>query len=641
MNDVHSQTNGLVQLTIDGNTLVAAEMLSSATPVSALNGGQGLGANPTLALSLGDGSTVSVNLSGVTTMQDVVNRIESASGYKVNVTFDTTQNSLTLQQNLIPEFTVRAINGSMAAGDLGIDAVDSNRTGTISGQRLDGDTLEKHAYIKNASFQIQVSGTASGITGSATLGSVAVTMTNGSGQIGVQGSLTLQDPGTDANDGRIDLAELATAVQRAQQDSSALSTLVASAPITGTASASLPVQLSTSLPGFSLPAGAQVTVAWPDITDASSFSVTFPSASTTQSLSISQVMTGLSKTLDSLEQMESAAPFWDSAQPLPVLNQSLSQLINPSATLDAAVETLQQYTPATIDQLLNQLGTLLGTPVTASFSGNIFHLKLSYPLQAVQTTILGLNLPGLGRLVDTIGSAPLSIALSGSVTLDLAIDTTDLDQGFYLQDDSNMTIGVLVNAGNMDFNAPVGPLSVLIRGGTAILDNGTQDQPAIWTVNLAQDSPDQRWSLDDLSNHIQASVTGQVRAVLPVFYPTVGHYLDSSTPNVDYRVADLANASQSTTVVVPNFQAAESRISMSSALDQVVEGWNGVMSMLQNVLSQQVAGQNIPLVGDQMPHTLDFLQQIDKNVVTDLEKAPIVAPGHPACLVRCAGAGGP
>ena len=91
-----------------------------------------------------------------------------------------------------PTFTVAAINGSYAAADLGIAGSDVLGSGTITGQSLSGDSLQKHFFIENATLQASVAGTASQVNATADLGAVALKMVNGSGSIQVQGSLTVK-----------------------------------------------------------------------------------------------------------------------------------------------------------------------------------------------------------------------------------------------------------------------------------------------------------------------------------------------------------------------------------------------------------------------------------------------------------------
>ena len=74
-----------------------------------------------------------------------------------------------------------------AAADLGIAGSDVAGIGTITGQSLSGDSLQKHFFIENATFQASVAGTASQVNATADLGAVALQMANGSGTIQAQG----------------------------------------------------------------------------------------------------------------------------------------------------------------------------------------------------------------------------------------------------------------------------------------------------------------------------------------------------------------------------------------------------------------------------------------------------------------------
>ena len=79
------------------------------------------------------------------------------------------------------------------------------------------------------------------------------------------------------------------------------------------------------------------------------------------------------------------------------------------------------------------------------------------------------------------------------------------------------------------------------------------------------------------------------------FFPTPA----SRSANIDTsaHVTNLANPVSTTTVTVPNLAAARSGISLNGIMDQFVDGWDGLMRMLQSALTQQINAANIPVVG--------------------------------------------
>lgn len=110
--------------------------LHAGTEVSALNDGRGLD----LATGVDDlrivtrnGTTIDVDLDGVLTLQDVIDRINAAAGGAVTAALVTTGNGLQITDLTVGAQTLRAegLNGSLAAERLGLDV-------TPTGNRLVG-----------------------------------------------------------------------------------------------------------------------------------------------------------------------------------------------------------------------------------------------------------------------------------------------------------------------------------------------------------------------------------------------------------------------------------------------------------------------------------------------------------------------
>jgi Ca2+-binding RTX toxin-like protein len=606
---------------IDLTPLGHGFVLQPTTPLSSLNGGAGVHTNGTSAadiqVTLTDGASFQVDLDGSRTVQDVINAIQSASGGKVQVTIDPTSpvgldiTQVTAPQgstsSTSPNLTVTSVNGSHAAEDLGIAGADVARTGTLTGQSLSGDSLQKHVFLQNATFQAGVDGTASQVNASATLGGVGLQMTNGSGSIHVQGTLTLRGPTT--------LQQLTDALR----GSTSLSSLV-SAQVSGNARLDLPFQLKAPLPGVTVPAGAEVAVAWPDITNPSTLSVTVTPALDLPKLTIQPVLQAL-QNVQQFVQTQGAALL---RQPIPGLGHSLADLVDLSAALTGAVSNLTLNPPATIDELVNRLGTLLGQSVSVSFANDVLQLNLSWQVAQTQNLTLGFNLsPSLGSIADANGSAPLSLAINGSVALGLNIDLSHPATPQYaLQDSSTIKVGALVNATGVSFSATVGPLGLSVAGGTVRLDNGKAGSPATWTLGLRPSSVNHQWSLAGAAGAITSAVQGQVNIVLPTFFPTPDRPLDPAKPNIELHVAGLSNPGGTTTTVVPNFAAALGGVNLNGIMNQVVNGWDGVIRMLQSALTRQINATKIPVVGTQLQQALAFLQQLDSSVTSQLQNAP-------------------
>jgi Ca2+-binding RTX toxin-like protein len=595
-------------------------VLTPSTPLSKLNGGAGVrinGSSPDLKITLTDGTSYQVSLKGAQTVQDVINDIETATQDKVSVTIDpSSQQALDLRQvtptpssGTSTYFTVASINNSFAAADLGIAGSDVEGIGLISGQSLSGDSLQKHVFIENATFQASVVGAASKLSGKADLGAVALVTANGTGSIHVQATLGLKNVTT--------LYQLAQALE----GTTSLSGLTSS-QVSGTANLKLPIQLAVPLPGFTMPSTAMVAVNWTNITNPGTLSVAVTPTLDLSNLTMQPVLQGLQ---DAETFIQGAAAALLSKQ-IPGLGTSLVNVVNPGALLGAAISNVNLAVPQTIDQLVGQLSTLLGQPVTVSFTNNVLQINLDYGFSAKEDANLGFKLsPTLYSIADANGSAPITLAVNGSVALGLVINLSQpATPQFSLQDSSKISVGALVDATGVSFNATVGPLGVFIENGTVRLDDGTAGQPATWTVGLKTSSANHLLPIAGAANQITSAITGQVNIVLPTFFPTPNQPLDSKTPNIELHVTNLANPG-TLTPIVPNITSAMGSVSLNGIMDQAVDGWDGLMRSLESVLTGEIDAENIPVVGSQLKQALNFLQTIDQNVTSQLENDPQIA----------------
>jgi flagellar hook-associated protein 2 len=109
--------------------------LSSTTQLAQLNDGRGIqlgSGQGDLQINLSNGSTVKVNLATATTVGDVINAINNASGGAVTASIPAGSSGIQLTDDNGGTFTVNDINGSKAAEGLGLNSGTSQ--GTITGQ---------------------------------------------------------------------------------------------------------------------------------------------------------------------------------------------------------------------------------------------------------------------------------------------------------------------------------------------------------------------------------------------------------------------------------------------------------------------------------------------------------------------------
>ncbi|MCC7146828.1 MAG: flagellar filament capping protein FliD [Phycisphaeraceae bacterium] len=124
-------------------TIDAVTTMTGATLLSSLNKGSGV-RNVTgkvdFRITTADGSTHDVDLDGLTTVQEVIDAIHTASGNKVAVTINSQGTGLNLQDTTTGQglFKVEAQNNAKTATDLGILTSDSNEDGYLLGTNVVG-----------------------------------------------------------------------------------------------------------------------------------------------------------------------------------------------------------------------------------------------------------------------------------------------------------------------------------------------------------------------------------------------------------------------------------------------------------------------------------------------------------------------
>ena len=173
--DIVNPTQGL-QMTIseNGGTSAAGlgiQSFSAQTPLSDLNGGKGVAiaaSGPDFNITASNGTSYGVSLAGANTVQDVINKINAATGASVTAGFSTTANGITLTDTTggAGAFSVTNVNASTAGTDLGL--TDSAAAGnTITGSDVNPITASGLFTNLGKLRDALVSGSAAEITDAA------------------------------------------------------------------------------------------------------------------------------------------------------------------------------------------------------------------------------------------------------------------------------------------------------------------------------------------------------------------------------------------------------------------------------------------------------------------------------------------
>jgi len=174
--DVVNPTQGIAISVGDNGGQLAAQLgvrsLSPATSLSQLNGGRGVqtGTGADVRLTDRNGTAYDIELDGAATIQDVIDRINTAAGGAVTASFSNVGNGITLTDGSggAGSLSVQSINFSSAAADLGI--LGTTTGPTISGTdtnpvRSDGvfDNLLRLASALESNNQGEITRAAAGL----------------------------------------------------------------------------------------------------------------------------------------------------------------------------------------------------------------------------------------------------------------------------------------------------------------------------------------------------------------------------------------------------------------------------------------------------------------------------------------------
>jgi flagellin-like hook-associated protein FlgL len=144
INILNSSQGTTLSIGENGGTTAAdlgVQTMSLSTPLSSLNNGTGVqtagGATPDFQITARDGTTFQISISAATTVQDVINEINTATGGKVTASLATTGSGLVLTDSSggAGTLAVTSLNNSSAAAELGLNVAASGNTltGTDAG----------------------------------------------------------------------------------------------------------------------------------------------------------------------------------------------------------------------------------------------------------------------------------------------------------------------------------------------------------------------------------------------------------------------------------------------------------------------------------------------------------------------------
>ena len=614
-----------------------------------------VGTSVDLIITSRDGARSGITLDGLTTLAEVIGAIDTQSSGRVTAAINEAGTGLTLSDSTSggAVFMVEPVNGSTAALQLGIQLADASGDdtpdGLIEGAAIGGLSALDRFFIKDATANIAVTLSTpetdtngdgvvddadgdgqldDGLRATGRFGFVSVELSGG-GTLDLGLALGLQDPGTEAQDGRITLSELFEGLSDTRS-------LVAAPVLTGGGSILLGISMSPEIPGIDVPENAQIGITvnnWgdpfgdpfvppeivfvtPDLGDLIAFdNVAF---------NFDSILDGLLLASQFLDQFETF-DFLD--EPIPLVNVSLNDLLSFVDQFRDAVNEARNNPAGTIQVLEGKLKQAFGLPVTSDVIGlsldvlggaELLRIDLGWDVGFNETLPLNLDL-GLPDMANLAGAADLRAQGSVGVDLSFGIDLNNPSE-LYIYDSTGITGNLVLSGQEMDFRAALGALGVFVKDGTANLtanfdaglDAGvfTSNRILLSSINFGSD--------------FEANLTGSLAADLPVFFPTesipkgsimlganllfgaVGIELNGTLPGGEF-------------VSVPPdlFNIDLSQLSLLDNLLLAIDGIDAFLAGLQDIMDGEVFGVPLPLVGDKLSSAARFIEDFRDGFVDE------------------------
>ncbi len=329
---------------------------------------------------------------------------------------------------------------------------------------------------------------------------------------------------------------------------------------------------------------------------------------------------------------------------IPIIGVTFDDLIGVATTFADAVDDIVNNPPPNLQALTQKIRESFGLPEGPSIidlnlvddndgggggDGDAsdmlqIALNLSRALSEPLDVDLSLDditdnpLPGL----SLVANADLNVAGTVDAILTVGIDLDDDGAGdilgeafvFTHEDDTHLKLSLDASAVNLFFNASLGPLGVAIIDGDAAIELG---------LDLSSDDAvDTRVSLSDIGLALAAFDLelgpANFDLTFPVFFPTQSDYLG------DIRMhASLDPSDFSFDTAAPDYEFTMPEIDPSvflnfdllSSANLLIEAIDLLLDTLQGVMSGEVLGVKLPIIGDSLQGSVDFVEDMRVNLI--------------------------
>lgn len=493
------------------------------------------------------------------------------------------------------------------------------------------DSLANHAFLENATIDGEVSLAASDIDGAAKVGLLDVSIADGTGTATADFSLPLKDVATQTPGGRVSLFELFEAVALD------ITNVVDVPTLGGAVSVSLP--LDASILGEALTTSPEVTISWPDLsTGAASVSLIdggeLEPFENLSSEDFTAALGGVGDYLDSLD----GHSFY--GLEIPGINKSLGELGGFADTFAEFVVAFQNNPAAALDDVELKLEQAIGLAdqdldIALVENGDVIRVDLMIHEEFVEQIPIALEFPFTDLfgteiveiLVDLRGSALLNVDFELDFQLSFGIDISNaVNLVPFIYESSFLTAKAEINAQNISFDANILFWGIHVRNGELLVDDDgldiTRDQ-AVVDVQLTDNNAgtsEGKISLASIGlDNVDATITGQVNVVLPIYYPNTSTFVG----NLELHIGDLADIAGTTTFMIPDLEEAdepeeEEQNGLLDNVSAVLAGLDTWFQITIDAFNGKVGGFDLPFVGKDLGKVADFLEEVHEELIAEI-----------------------
>ncbi|MBD2360610.1 DUF4347 domain-containing protein [Anabaena minutissima FACHB-250] len=642
-----------------------------------------------------DGSSARISLDALDTntdqlldgnLGDLITEIENQAGGKLDIQFGSDGTSLKLVDLTggTNQFKVVAVNGSPAASQLGILGSDTSSVnlnevpadgsvpvadGVIDGGRIATIDLVDRIYLKDigAAAELTIK-TAGVVSAEASFGFAGIKVESNADQTLFSAVAELP-----LFNGQKTLSELFDVLS--DQTGNSLANLVGNPTLTLDGNFDLKVSI---LPGLDIsafipPVNPTITFKTDNIViDLSQINAPLPSGQLFpdfgidiqannfgdllkfEDIKFNNVLDAVQAIATFLSQFETFGFLGDE---IPVLGLSVNELLDIADDFQQAVNDFRDNPAGGIQSLAQKIREAFGLP---NFANNTerdaFFNNLGIPVppglsQLIEFALAGdvlkfdLRLPvsfskglnvdlDLGEAlgvdlgpIDIQGGAGLATSGYLDARLSFGIDLNN-PTNLLIYDDTTGVYGHLgANASNLQFNAAIGPVGAFIKDGLVNLD---------LDFNVTgNDNDGNGESLTDFLNQLNASLSGNAEATLPVFFPSDSEYLGDITFNAGLALSGDNLDLTAPTLNLPDFSNIDlSAINPFGSIPLMLDSLDFFLQGLQDILDGEVFGIDLPLIGNQLQSGADFIEKLRRDVLTPIRQYAEQAPALGKELVQ-------